>query len=442
MKKIFLAIALLASVAANAQQQGVKSIAAAQNAVKKAIAKSENPKQAEKPDTWIKLGKAYLDAYAAPMGAGWIGAPRQELALILGEDKPVSEEWVSISGQDFIKAVFETRDYYYNSNEILQMIIVTKPIVPDALDKALEAYVKAASLDANGKKAKDLKEGLQNIARKFTDEAYNAYTLGDLKKASDCFEKAAAASEQEPNAQIDTNAVYNTALTAYILEDYPRAKANYEKCLELKYYGDEGDAFAKLADIASKEGDKEAARNYLETAFQEFPQSQGVLVGLINFYMSESGQTDRLFELVEAAKKNEPNNASLYYVEGNINNELGREEAAIAAYSKCYEINPEYEFGFIGIGQLLYNKAVAIQEQATNEMDDAKYNALVEQFEQALKGCIEPFEKAFAISKDAGIKKAVSEYLKNACYRFSGEDVYLEKYRKYDGIVKGEIPVE
>lgn len=442
MKKIFLAIALLASVVANAQQQGVKSVAAAQNAVEKAIAKSENPKQAEKADTWIKLGKAYLDAYTAPMGAGWIGAPRQELALILGEDKPVSEEWISISGQDFIKAVFETRDYYYNQNEVLQMIIVTKPIYPDALDKALESYAKAASLDANGKKAKDLKAGLQTIAQKFTDEAYNAYTLGDIEKASACFEKAAAAAAQEPYSQIDTNAVYNTALTAYILQDYPRAKVNYEKCLAMNYYGDEGDTFAKLADIATREGDKEAARNYLESAFQQFPQSQSILVGLINFYMSDSGQTDRLFELVDAAKQNEPNNASLYYVEGNINNELGREEAAIAAYSKCSEINPEYEFGYIGIGQLYYNKAVAIQEEATNEMDDAKYNKLVEQFEQALKNCIEPFEKAFAISKDAGIKKAVSEYLKNACYRFSSEDVYLEKYRKYDGIVKGEIPIE
>lgn len=442
MKKIFLAIALFASVAANAQQSGVKSVAAAQSAVEKAVAKTENPKQAANPDTWVKLGKAYMDAYTAPMGAGWIGAPRQDLALVLGTDKPVSEEWVSIQGQDFIKAVFETRDYYYNSNEILQMIIVTKPIVPDALDKALEAYQKAYSLDEKGKKTKDLKAGLQLVAQKYTDEAYNAYTLGDLEKASACFEKAALASAQEPYAQIDTNAVYNTALTAYILGDYGRAKVNYEKCLSLNYYGDEGDAFAKLADIANKEGDKEAARNYLETAFQQFPQSQGILVGLINFYMADSGQTDRLFELVDAAKQNEPNNASLYYVEGNINNELGREEAAVAAYSRCAEINPDYEFGYIGIGQLYYNKAVNIQEEATNELDDAKYNKLVEQFEAALKACIEPFEKAYAISKDEGIKKAVAEYLKNACYRFSSEDTYLEKYKKYNAIVKGEAPVE
>ena len=56
----------------------------------------------------------------------------------------------------------------------------------------------------------------------------------------------------------------------------------------------------------------------------KFPQSQGVLIGLINYYINSGENTDRLFELISAAKSNEPNNASLYYVEGNVNLHLGR----------------------------------------------------------------------------------------------------------------------
>ncbi len=442
MKKIFLTLALLASLTvANAQPQGVKSPVAAQKAVEKALEKTENPKQAAKADTWIKLGKAYMEAYTAPMGNAWIGAPRADLALILGDDKPSSEEWINLSGADYIKAVFETRNYYYNANEILQFIEVTKPVYENVLEKALEAYKQAASLD-NGKKAKDLKAAFQTLDGKFTDEAYTAYTLGNLEKASYYFEKAAEASEQQPYAVIDTNAVYNTALTSYILGNNERAKACYEKCLALGYYGDEGDAYAKLADIASKEGNKDQCRTYLEEAFQKFPQSQSVLVGLINFYMNSGENTDRLFELVDAAKQNEPDNASLYYVEGNINLQLGREEEAIAAYSKCADINPNYEFGYIGIGQLYYNKAVAIQEKATNELDDRKYEALVKDFEVALKNCVEPFETAYAITKDPNIKLAIAEYLRNACYRFSSDSAYEAKYYKYNAIAKGEVPAE
>ncbi len=442
MKKIFLTLALLASLTVANAQQGVKSPEAAKKAVEKAIEKTENPKQAAKPDAWIKLGKAYLDAYTAPMGSAWIGAPRADLALILGDDKPSSEEWVNLSGADYIKAVFETRNYYYNANEILQLIEVTKPVYEDVLERALSAYRQAASLDANGKKAKDLKLAFQTLDTKFTDEAYTAYTLGNLEKASYYFEKAVEASEQQPYAAVDTNAVYNTALTSYILNNYDKAKEYYGKSLELGYYGDEGDAYAKLADIASKEGDKDQCRAYLEEAFQKFPQSQSVLVGLINFYMNSGEDTDRLFELVNAAKQNEPDNASLYYVEGNINLQLGRENEAIAAYSKCSEINPDYEFGYIGIGQLYYNKAVAIQEEATNELDDRKYEALVEQFEVALKNCIEPFETAYAVTTDPNIKVAVAEYLRNACYRFSSDSAYEAKYQKYNAIAKGEVPAE
>lgn len=453
MKRILLAIALFASVTvANAQQSGVKSVAAAQKAVEKAIEKTENPKQAAKPDTWIKLAKSYVDAYNAPMGNGWIGATRQDLALILGEDRPSSEEWVEIQGQQFIKAVFETRDYYYNEQEVLSMIIVTKPVYADALEQALAAYEQAYACDDKGKKAKDIREGLQVIASKFTQDAYNAYTLGDTEKATYCFEMAVKASETKPCEVVDTNAVYNSALLSYLdgaaLEAkgdtvaaqtrYDKAESYYKKCLDLKYYSDGGDVFAKLADLEIKKGNKEAGRDYLEQAFQMFPQSQSILVGLINFYMTSGENTDRLFQLVDAAKQNEPNNASLYYVEGNIYLELGREDEAVAAYSKCSEINPDYEFGYIGVGQLYYNKAVRIQEEAAQILDDAEYEARVQDFMEALKSCIEPFELAFAITKDDSIKVAIAEYLKNACYRFSDDPVYAEKYKKYNAVVKGE----
>ena len=54
------------------------------------------------------------------------------------------------------------------------------------------------------------------------------------------------------------------------------------------------------------------------------------------------------------------------------------------------------------------------------------------EFEKSLKGCIGPFEKAFEVTKDPGIKRAVAEYLKNACFRFRTEGAEFQaKYDKY-----------
>ena len=157
----------------------------------------------------------------------------------------------------------------------------------------------------------------------------------------------------------------------------------------------------------------------------------------------------RLFELIAEAKKNEPNNASLYYVEGNIYNELRaaeKDEAkaadllakAVAAYDACEGINAEYEYGHIGKGVMYYNMAIELQDKAANELDDKKYMALVEKFEQALMSALAPFEKAYQVSKDNTLKVNIAEYLKNIYYRFISKGAEYEAgYKKYDEIVKG-----
>jgi tetratricopeptide (TPR) repeat protein len=124
-------------------------------------------------------------------------------------------------------------------------------------------------------------------------------------------------------------------------------------------------------------------------------------------------------------------------VEGNIYKELKNYEKAVESYMKCAEINPEYEFGFIGAGILYYERAIELQEQASNEMDDKKWMELNEQFEVALKNALDPFEKAYAVSKDNTLKVNIAEYLKNIYYRFSSNGPEYEAgYNKYNEVVK------
>ena len=169
----------------------------------------------------------------------------------------------------------------------------------------------------------------------------------------------------------------------------------------------------------------------------KFPQSQSILIGLINYYIESGENTDRLFELIGEAKKNEPENVSLYYVEGNIHKQLGDFDKALAAYKECATVDPNYDFGYHGQGALLYDKAVMLSDKAQNEFDDAKYNALVKEYEQALLDAIEPFEKAFEVTQNDMVKLNAAEYLKNIYYRFSSvDDKYMQGYNKYNEYVK------
>ena len=439
---------LLAVQVADAQ---VKTPEAAKKALDAAKVASDDAKKATKVATWTKLATAYMDAYNAPAGAAWLGASKTELQLIMANEKPISAEMVNLGGETYSKEVYKNKEFYFNGNGQLVMINVTKPVVKDALEGARAAYAKAYEVDLKQSKLKDINAGLENIAKRYLDEGMNKYTLGDYAGASELFEKAADAAATKPLERVDTTALYNAGFTAWMVKDYPRAKGLFERCLAAEYYYEGGEVFAKLADIYTNMDDKTAARDILEQGFTKFPQSQSILIGLINYYLTNNEDPNRLFELISLAKKNEPNNASLYYVEGNIYVELRKADPAnsdnyvakaVEAYDACSGINPEYEFGHIGKGIMYYNIAIELQEKASAEVDDAKWAALNKQFTEALKSALEPFEKAYAVSKDDSLKVNIAEYLKNIYYRFSSDGPEYEAgYKKYNEVVKTGKPL-
>ena len=446
MKRIFIALALLAAVqVADAQ---TKSPAEAKKAVEVAKEAAQNPKKAVKVATWTKLAETYVGAYNAPAGSIVTGVAKQELQFMMGNEKPVSVQEVVLGGQTYTKETYENKDLYFNANGQLAIIDVTKPVYADALEQAIAAYQEAAKVDVKQSKFKDINAGLEDIARKYVSDAFNSYQFGDLAGASVLFEKAAKAAATEPLSKIDTTAVYNAGFTAWMAQDYERAKTFLLECLEVPYYHEDGEVFSKLADVYSKLGDKAKTVEVLETGFTKFPQSQSILIGLINYYLENNENPNRLFELINMAKQNEPNNASLYYVEGNIYNELRQSEKdeakvaeylakAVEAYDACEGVNPAYEFGHIGKGVLYYNLAIEIQEKANLEFDDNKYRVLVEQFEAALLNALHPFEKAYAVSADSNLKVSIAEYLKNIYYRFNTKGPEYEAgYKKYSEVVK------
>ena len=432
MKKILLTVvALLTVFAANAQNE-VKSVPGATKSLASAKEAVNNPKKNTKAATWIKYGQALIDAYNAPAGEILVGMGSQELDLIGFKEKPLKEEEVTVADVPYTKKVYADKNIYFASNGQVAIIEVTNPIEKDALPLAVEAFAKAVSIDGGAKTVKDATEGIKMVNEKLNSLAITEYSLNDLNESSVCFEKAAEALATAPVSALDTNAVYNAGLTAFMGGNMDRAKVFFQKSIENNYFGTDGDVYYKLSVIADKQNDAEGSKAILKEGFEKFPQSQSILIGLINYYVKSGEGADELFSLLDKAKKNDPKNASLYYVEGNAHKNLGDLEAASAAYDKCYEIDPTYNWGYIGKGIMFYEKAIEYQDLASKEMDDAKWSELSKKFEESLKSCIEPFEKAYELSADPEIRRTVSEYLKNACFRFRGEsDEYQQKYEKY-----------
>ena len=435
MKKIFLALALVASLqVANAQ---IKSDADIQKAIDKAAATANDAKKGAKPAPWIKLGQAYMNAYSNPTANITQGIDKATFALMAGE-KPSSVETVELDGQTYEKQVLSHANVYFNQAGQLVMSEVTKPsFAGDALAKAAEAYVTAFQ---KGAKVKDVDAALQKIITNYYTDAIAAYTLGNMPKASQLFGNAADLSMTEPCTRIDTNAVYNTAYTAMAAGDYSRAKDYYNKCLGLGYTS-EGSLYASLSSIALAEGDTLSGKNYLVDGLKAYPGNSAILTNLINLYISLKEDPKTIVSLLDEAKEQMPDNASLYYVEGNILVGVKDYDGALSAYRKASEIDPKYEWGYYGEGALWYQEAADAQEVANNlpYNEYKKYDEKMAELTECLKQAVTPFEKCYEISADEAVKTAAADNLKRIYFALRNDgDEYKAGYEKYNALLGGE----
>ncbi|MBO4634591.1 MAG: hypothetical protein J5669_04390 [Bacteroidales bacterium] len=430
MKKLVFALALLCTLQAAFAQ---KPDAEMQKAVDKAVSATQDAKKAAKAATWVNLGKAYLTAYTNPT-AGVTQVDKATWAM-MNKEQALATEMVTLNGAQYEKISYSHFDVYFNAGGQLEFAYVTKPSVPgDLLMEAAKAYSKAFEL---GAKEKEMDDKLQEIANHYASDAYNAYTLGDMGRASDLFMGAYEVSVLPPCSVLNDDCAYNSALTAMSVENYDRAMKYYKICLGTDY-GKNGDVFARVADVYGKQGDVASQKATLEEGFAKYPQNQSILIGLINYAEANNEDPNYVLSLLAKAKENEPNNASIYGVEGNILAEMKRYDEAEQVFRTACEMDPSYHYGFYAWGKMWYDRAVEFQVAADElplTAPQREYDAIIKNRDESIAKCIEPLEKCFNASEDVSYKVACAEYLRRAYYQLSNStNGYKEKsdfYKEY-----------
>lgn len=427
-----------AALGAGTNASEAKAVLDAKKALDKAIAASQNAGKAAKAATWTALSDAYVKAYDAPAQNILAGSSSDDVNVFLKGQKATGiSNKTGAEGTQYEVVSYDNKDLYFRDG-VLDFWVITKPVVDNPLDKAIEALDKAYSLDPKAATNKAYAEKANTIHDNMYTEAVNTYLAGNAAEASRIFDKAAAISAGKILNSFDSLSIYNAGLMAALAGNRALAIQKYKACMDKGYFN-EGNVFSNLAELYKAEGDAETAMKTLEDGFAKFPNSQAILVGLINHYLETGTEPDKLFTLLHNAQANDPNNASLYYVEGDAYKKLGDYDKALELYDKSSAVDPTYIYGVLNKGLLYYDRAVETQEKASLELDDAKYAKLVDELNGYLEKAIDPFEKAFAMAKDNDIKTAIADYLKNIYYRFRDKSAdYQAAYEKYNNMLKGE----
>ena len=434
MKKLFFALALVCSMQLAYAQ---KPDADLQKGVEKALEASKDAKKNVKPATWLNLGKAYMAAYANPTTNISTGIDKAAFSL-MNKEKAASITNVTLQGATFEKHELSHVNVYFNQAGILAIVEVTHPSVPgDLLGEAAAAYVKAFEL---GAKDKDVDPKLQEIVNDYYNDAFTAYQLGDLAKASDLFKGAADWSAVPPCSVRNDDAAYNCAFTALAIHNYDRAIEYYNKCLD-RGFTSEGNIYASLSECALAKADTLGAKNYLATGLTQYPDNASILTNLINLYISTKEDPKKIVELLDEAKKAMPDNPSLYYVEGNILAGVKDYEAAQSAYDKALVIDPKYDMAYYGMANIALKKGEDLVEQinALDVRDYKKYDELSAQLTEVYIGALVPFEQCYNVSSNPDVKAACADFLKRLNFQLRGVDPkYKADYEKWNAIVGAE----
>lgn len=329
------------------------------------------------------------------------------------------------------QAIYETKEEKYKS------------LHPNPLQIAFESFLKCLELDEKNYHTDLVLQYLDIEGKQFVNEGITKYNAKDYAGALQAFQNTIKASNVEQIKRTDSLAIYYAGACAENVGDLPLAEKYYRQAIDINYKAEP--AYVRLVRMYSAAGNDEKSFELLKEARQKFPNNQTLVTDEVNVYLKKDQHAEAM-KALEVAIEGEPNNASLHFAYGFVNDRLAAKEieanpkgseaydayiaAAEKSYSKSVELDGENFDAIYNLGALYFNQAVKMQEAANMIDDTKKYEAAKAEADKVFDKSLPILEKAYKLNPD---DKGVLISLKQLYYRKMVED---ESYKaKYDEVM-------
>jgi tetratricopeptide (TPR) repeat protein len=275
---------------------------------------------------------------------------------------------------------------------------------PEALKEALASYLKAIEIDPESKKEVNIQ--LIDFMPIAINKGADLFNSGKFEGALDYFELKLKAQENSiMSINIDTMIIFYAGRAALGSKKYDQAISYFNKAISYNYMG--AIPFSLVKEAYMQKGDTVNSLETLKKAFEKYPNELNVIVDLVNFYL-QTGKPLEALNYLSIAKQKEPNNASYLFAEGTLYEKMNDFVKAEVAYLKSIELDSLNINGYYNLGVMFYNMGVSINNDATKENDNKKYDELIVKRNIEFNKSIPYFEKAHKISpKDQDVAKSL-----------------------------------
>jgi tetratricopeptide (TPR) repeat protein len=399
------------------------------NKLKKSEEGLADPKKNITPKYWIARAELLMDIF--DMNRKFIGQGTPETSVNLFYLNPKdTKEWQGEDGSLYKEIVFE-RITIRLKNGAVENFVETDILYENPLPEALKCLEKAQELDVEGKSAKDLKEDYITLKKHYERLGIEEFFKPDYKESFTAFSKIADINEKPlMGGVIDTTLLYYAGMAASRASMTQESITFYEKARSSNY--PLAELYVFLKDKYFSIGDTAKGEEVLKEGFTRFPESQQIVIELINYYLL-SGHAEEALNYLQIAQQGDPGNLSFLFAEGTLYDKMGDTEKALATYNKCIEKDPNYFNAYYNLGVMYYNKAVEMFKAADGIKNPKEYGAAKDAADAELAKSLPYMEKAndvadantdWAEAEKAANIKATLETLKTLYLRLMQTEKY------------------
>lgn len=270
----------------------------------------------------------------------------------------------------------------------------------NALEVALDAYRKLLELDKKGKYDKRLEVYFRNLITDFTTVGITHYKEQRYKEALAAFKRVLEVENSRVitkgrQPEIDTVIIFNAAVAAQKAGNRTEAEQFYKQALKYNYKLER--SYAMLANVLLEQEKNDEAVECLHIGNALFPHNSYMLLALINYYM-DSEHPEKADEYLDAALRDDPENALYYRTKGVLYEKLSRWKQAERAYEKALELNPEDFISQYNLANIKLAGVIHFRKKVLRFLDVNRYKEELEKLYDAYKNVIPYFERALELN--------------------------------------------
>lgn len=275
---------------------------------------------------------------------------------------------------------------------------------PEALGRAAESYLKANELDTKGSYKAENDRALLALQGASLNAGNDAFGKKDYQVAIDRY----ARSEMIAKAlgQVDTNAVFNSALAYESKGDGAMAIERYREAIKIGYAKPE--VYRYISSLQRKGEDLTGAIETTREGLTRFPADKDLMLDEMTFLLA-ADRSEEAEASVKAALSKTPSNAVLWSVLGGLYDKKAadaKDEPAMLewygkaeeSYKKSIEMDAKFFDAYFNIGVLYNNRAAFEYEKCNKLRSDTEYAACKKVADEIYLKAVPYFEQAHALN--------------------------------------------